>query len=195
MTTQTDGDQTDSPAVYQRLDQTAGFPYRRSEYLRKAAWMIVYATVYRLAPGRCAGWRRFWLRLFGAKIKPTCNVWPSAKIHHPWLLTMGDHSCIAERVVVYNLGPVTIGTHTVISQDVHLCAGTHDYSKMDLPLLRPPIEIGHGVWVCAKAFIGPGVTIGDNAIVGACAVVAGDVPSRAIVAGNPARQIKERPAP
>ncbi len=100
---------------------------------------------------------------------------------------LGDH------VHVYNLGPITIGDHTVISQDVYLCAGTHDYTQPDLPLVRPSITIGSGVWICAGAFIGPGVTIGDNAIVGARAVVTKDVPPGMIVAGNPARVIKVRP--
>ncbi|HZK80265.1 MAG TPA: type B chloramphenicol O-acetyltransferase, partial [Humisphaera sp.] len=59
--------------------------------------------------------------------------------------------------------------------------------------LRPSITIGSGVWICAGAFIGPGVTIGDNSIVGARAVVTRDIPPGMIVAGNPARVIKPRP--
>jgi putative colanic acid biosynthesis acetyltransferase WcaF len=114
---------------------------------------------------------------------------------HPWLLALGQHTVLSDGVVVYNLGPVKIGEHTVVSQDVYLCAGTHDYTRVDLPLQRPPITIGSGVWVCAGAFIGPGVTIGDNAIVGARAVVMQDVPPATIVAGNPAKVIKERPKP
>src|SRR6185437_3157980 len=57
---------------------------------------------------------------------------------------------------------------------------------------RPPIRIGGGVWVCADAFIGPGVSIGDNSVVGARAVVTHDVPNDVIVAGNPAKVIKPR---
>ena len=94
--------------------------------------------------------------------------------------------------MVYNLGPVSIGAHTVLSQDAYVCAGTHDYSRPDLPLLRPPIIIGAGVWVCAKAFIGPGVTIADNVVVGACAVVTKNVPADVIVQGNPALVVRAR---
>ncbi len=107
---------------------------------------------------------------------------------------MGDYSCIGEHVTVYNLGRVTIGSHTVISQNVHLCGGTHDYTKPDLPLVRSAITIGSGVWVCADAFIGPCVTIGDNSIVAARAVVVKDVPPGVIVAGNPA-VVKKRRGP
>ena len=111
---------------------------------------------------------------------------------HPWLFRMGAYSIIGEGVTVYNLGMVTIGEHTVVSQNVHICAGTHDYTKPDLPLVRSPITIGSGVWICADAFIGPGVTIGDNAVVGARAVVTKDVPAGMVVAGNPAKVIKPR---
>jgi putative colanic acid biosynthesis acetyltransferase WcaF len=87
---------------------------------------------------------------------------------------------------------VTIGNHSVISQDAYLCAGTHDYTQPTLPLLREPITIGHGVWIAAGAFIGPTVTVGDNCVVGARAVVMKDVPPGMVVAGNPARVIKQR---
>lgn len=184
-----------APKLYQSLDRTAAFPYTRSEYLRRAAWGIVSATLYRLPLPRMPGWRRFLLRAFGAKLDPTCNIRPGVRVVHPWLLAVGKFSCLGDGVRVYNLGRLSVGDHTVISQNVHLCGGTHDYKRRDLPLLRRPIVIGSGVWVCADAFIGPGVTVGDNSVVGARAVVVADVPAATIVAGNPARVVKERPRP
>ncbi len=180
-------------AVFQRLDRTAGYPYTPGEYLRRFSWYLVDALLLRPSPPRAYAWRRFWLRRFGARLAPTSRTRSSTRIVHPWLLTMGEHSAIGERVRVYNLGPVTLGDHTVVSQDVTLCAGTHDHSRPDLPLQRPPISIGHGVWVCAEAFIGPGVTVGDNSVVAARAVVCRDVPAGVIVAGNPAVVKKPRP--
>ncbi len=62
----------------------------------------------------------------------------------------------ADGVVIYNLGHVTIGSHTVISQDaLSLAPGTHDYAKPALLLERPPIKVGSGVWISPGAFIGP----------------------------------------
>ncbi len=75
---------------------------------------------------------------------------------------------------------------------MHLCAGTHDYADPSMPLLKPPITVGDQAWVCADAYIGPGVTIGEGAVVGARAVIVKDVPPWTIVAGNPARPIKKR---
>ena len=132
------------------------------------------------------------LRLFGAKLAVSSRVRPGARIQHPWLLEMGEHSIIADDVRVYNLGKITIGDHTTVSQNVHLCAGTHDYKDATLPLQRLPIVIGSGIWVCVDAFVGPGVTVGDNAVVGARSVVVGDVEGGMVVGGNPAKVIKAR---
>lgn len=185
----------DNSAIFQRLDQTAKYPYTRSQYLGRYAWLIVQATLIHFSPPRAFGWRRFWLRLFGARLAKTARVGRTINVLHPWLLTVGHHSHLADRVLVYNLGPISVGDHTIVSQGAYLCAGTHDYTKPNLPLLRPPINIGSGVWVCTEAFIGPGVTVGDNSVVGARAVVNRDVPPGVVVAGNPATVIKPRPMP
>jgi len=181
------------PPIFQRLDQTARFPYPPGFYLRRFLWMAVQALLIRPTPSRCRRWRTFWLRRFGADIQDTSGIRPTTYIWHPWQLKMGAYCCLSAGVTVYNLGEVTIGDHTVISQDVYLCAGSHDHTHPNLPLTRPPIHIGSGVWICAGAFIGPGVTIGDNAVVAARAVVVKDVPPGTIVAGNPARVVKDRP--
>jgi len=181
--------------VFLRLDTVAGYPYTRSEYLRRFAWSIVQALLIHTSPSRAMGWRRFWLKLFGANVGELSGTRSTTRIVHPWLLTLDNYTMLGDGVTVYNLGQVTIGEHSVVSQNVHLCAGTHDYTKPDLPLIRSSITIGRGVWVCADAFIGPGVTIGDNAIVGARAVVIKDVPPGVVVAGNPAQVIKPRPMP
>lgn len=183
----------DDEFIFQRLDTTAAFPYSFNEYARRLLWELVQATLVRFSPRKAHGWRRFWLRRFGAQIASPSYTKNTTIVRHPWLLKLGLHSCIAEHVEIYNLGPITIGDHTVISQHAYICAGTHDYTKPNLPLQRPPITIGSGVWVCAGAFIGPSVTIGNNSIVGARAVVMKDVPPNVIVAGNPAQVVRERP--
>lgn len=178
--------------IFQRLDKGERFPYPFRFYVLRAAWQCVWLLLFRPSPSRACRWRVFLLRLFGANVAATAKVRATARIIHPWLLTVGEFSSIGDRVRVYNLGTLIIGRQTSISQDVHLCGGTHDHRDPTLPLIRSPITIGSGVWVCADAFIGPGVTVGDNAVVGARAVVVKDVAPAIIVGGNPARRIGDR---
>src|SRR4051812_24004448 len=185
------GDPSEKP-IFQTLDRTEGFPYSMREYVRRYGWLVIQATLYRVPLPRAYAWRRFWLRCFGAKLGTAAAVHATTRILHPWLLEIGDWSNLSSGVTVYNLGPVKIGRHTVISQDAYLCAGTHDYTKPTLPLLREPITIRDGVWIAAGAFIGPGVTLGNNSVVGARAVCMKDVLENVVVAGNPARVIKSR---
>ena len=110
----------------------------------------------------------------------------------PWNLEVGAWSAIGENALIYNLAKVTIGERVTISHRAHLCAGTHDYTRSDMPLLKLPITIGNQAWICADAFVGPGVEIGEGSVVGARAVVVKDIESWVVVAGNPARVVKRR---
>lgn len=176
----------------QRLDQTDPFPYSRSEYIARFAWIILQSTLFRFSLPRAYRWRRMLLKMFRARIAAGAGVRRTARVVHPWLLEIGEHSIIGDHVNVYNLAMIRIGDHTVISQGTTLCGGTHDYRRGDLPLMRLPITIGNGVWIAAEAFISPDVVIGDNAVVGARAVVVKNVGPDAVVAGNPARLLRLR---
>ena len=165
--------------------------YSYGELLRRVLWGVG-RVFFRCSPRICFGWRRFLLRCFGAKIGKHVNTYPSTWIYFPWNLTVGDWSSIGEQAFIYNLGRVTIGEKATISHRAQLCAGTHDYTRPDLPLLRPPIVVQDQAWICADAFVGPGVTVGGGAIVGARAVVTKNVAQWTIVGGNPAKEIKKR---
>jgi len=165
--------------------------YTRAEQFRRVLWSFC-ELLFRFSPRPCFGWRRFVLRCLGAKIGAHVNTYPSTKIYFPWNLIVGDWSAIGEGVLVYNLGMVRIGLRTTISHGAHLCAGTHDYTRPELPLLKPPLTIHDDAWICADAFVGPGVTVGEGAVIGARAVVVKNVEAWTVVAGNPARFIKLR---
>jgi len=165
--------------------------YTRSEMARRILWMFG-RVLFRWSPRPCFGWRRFLLRLFGARIGAQVHIYNTAEIYMPWNLEVKDWSAIGEGALIYNLALITIGEKVTISHRAHLCAGTHDYTKSDMPLLKVPIRIGDQVWICADAFVGPGVTIGPGAVVGARAVVTKDVEPWVVVAGNPARFVKKR---
>jgi putative colanic acid biosynthesis acetyltransferase WcaF len=110
----------------------------------------------------------------------------------PWNLEVGEYAVISDRVQVYNLTKITIGRAAIISQDTYLCAGSHDYNDPTLPLKSKPIVIGANAWIAAGAFICPGVTVGEGAVVAARSVVTKDVAPWTVVGGNPARFIKTR---
>jgi putative colanic acid biosynthesis acetyltransferase WcaF len=185
-------DAATKPEPYQRLDTTPRYPYTFREYVRRFLWNFVDATFFRYSLPHAFRWRRWILRRFGAQLAHHTFIRRKTKIFNPWLLRMDEWSNLAGGVVVYNLGPVHIGRHTVCSQDVYICAGTHDYTRSNMPLQKPAIRIGQGVWIAAQAFIGPGVTIGDNCVIAARAVVTKDVPSGMVAGGNPAKVIKPR---
>lgn len=147
---------------------------------------------FHYSPRPFFGWRNILLRIFGARIGKQVHIYNSAVIVMPWNLEIGDWSAIGENVTIYNLGKITIGSKATISHGAHLCAGSHDYEDPVLPLLKQPIQIEDQVWICADAFVGPGVKVGEGAVVGARSVAMKDVEPWMVVAGNPARNIKQR---
>lgn len=110
--------------------------------LRRLLWSIIQSTLYRCSFHTCSRWRAFLLRLFGAKIGRRCTIRRTSKVYYPWLLEMGDLSCLGDHSEVYNLGRVVIDQRVSLSQHAYLCAGTHDYTRINMPLVTMPITIG-----------------------------------------------------
>ena len=160
--------------------------------LGRTVWNIVWLLLFRPTPKVLYGWRRFLLRMFGAEIGRGAIVKPSVRVWAPWNLTIGDYSCLSFDVDCYCVAPIHIGAQATVSQYSFLCTASHDYSHPQMPLVIAPIVIGDGAWVCADVFVGPDVTIGKGAVVGARASVFRDVDAYAVVAGNPATFIKKR---
>ena len=161
------------------------------ELAGRVLWAVCW-PFFRFSPRLLWGWRCFLLRLFGAKVGLNVHILPSVKVFIPWNLEIGDWSSVGFDALIYNLGPVRIGSKVTVSQRAHLCAGSHDFRDPAMPLTKPPIDIGDEVWICADAFVGPGVTVGKRAVVAARSVVVRDVVECEIVGGNPARVIGKR---
>ena len=105
---------------------------------------------------------------------------------------MDDYAGMADDVNCYSMATVTLGKKVVISQGAHLCTGTHDYESPHFQLYALPIHIGDSAWVCAESFIGPGVNVGEGAVIGARSVVTKAMPAWMVCAGNPCRPLKNR---
>jgi len=176
----------------QQLNNTERWPFSTKDYFYRILWTVFKNTIWKLL------WHKFYilrmlsLQIFGANVSLQGMAFGSTDIIRPWDLTLGKRVTLGERVRIYNLNKVIIGDDTVISQDVYICGGTHDYENSKMPLLRKDIIIGSNVWICAGAFIAPGVTIGEGAVVGARAAVFKDVEPWTVVGGNPAKFIKKR---
>jgi putative colanic acid biosynthesis acetyltransferase WcaF len=167
-------------------------PWTRREKLGRALWYLVETTLFRLSPRPLYRWRNWLLRRFGARVAPSARIRSSVTVEVPWHLTVGPDAIIGDHVILYCLGPVTVGARTTVSQYCHLCAGTHDYTRIDFPLLRPPIVLGDDVWLAADVFVGPGVTVGTGAVVGARSNVFSDLPPWKVCVGSPAKPVKDR---
>lgn len=170
-----------------RVDITANRGVRNWPFKAQVARVLwgVCQPLFRFTPRPFWGFRVWLLRLFGARIGCAVHIYPTVRITIPWHLHIEDQAAVGDRAILYALGPIHIGPRATVSQNAHLCAGSHDWRDPARPLLRPPVVIGPDAWVCADAFVGPGVVIGAGAILGARGVALRDLPARHIGQGNP----------
>jgi putative colanic acid biosynthesis acetyltransferase WcaF len=182
---------TQCPHSIVRLD--AHDQNRRFGYLlKRLLWSCVQLPFWPKMPRVLSPLRIMLLRLFGARIGRGCMV-GSTRIWIPWNLEMDEFAVLASDAELYNLAPIRIGAHSVVSQRSYLCTATHDYTNPDFRLFSKAITVGAGAWIAACVFVAPGVSVGEGAVVGACSVVTKDIPPWTVCAGNPCRVIKSRP--
>lgn len=179
-------------AILQDTNPKTGPSFTLGNRVARVVWSICYVMLFRLSPRPFHGWRRFLLRLFGAKVGCNVHVYPGAKIWAPWNLELHDNAGVADGVILYSMARITIGKDAVISQGAHLCTGSHDYESPNFQLFARPITVGAHAWVCADAFIAPGIRIGEGAVIGARAVVVKDMPAWMVCAGHPCTALKPR---
>jgi putative colanic acid biosynthesis acetyltransferase WcaF len=160
--------------------------------ITRAAWGVVWTLLFRPSPRNAHRWRNWLLRLFGARLHPTARVYPRARCWAPWNLTMDEYACIGDAVDIYSAESISIGAYSTVSQYGYLCTATHDPDDVNHPLVTRPIRIGRRCWLAADVFVGPGVTIGDGAVVGARSAVFKDIPEWVVAAGTPARPMRAR---
>lgn len=175
----------------------AADPYLRPAFgrmnrLRRLIWNCCWLILYRPTPRPMHAWRAMILRMFGAKIGPDAHMYPAAKIWAPWNLVCADLASVGDGAEIYNPAPMRIGSHAIISQGAYLCGATHDFNDPAFPLLAYTTEIGAYAWVCARAVVGPGVNVGEGAVLGLASVTTRDLEPWGVYAGAPAIKVKER---
>lgn len=160
---------------------------------KRLCWEVAWTLLARTTPRWALnGWRRGLLSLFGAVVGEGVRIQGSAQIWQPWFLRVGANSWIDSSVKLYSVDSITIGHDAVISEGAFICTAGHDISSPAFALKTAPIVIGDYAWVCSRAIVLPGVTVGEGAVVAAGAVVTADVEPWTVVAGNPAKFIKRR---
>ncbi len=159
----------------------------------RVLWGLVYAVLFRPSPRPFYEWRASLLRLFGAKLGRNTRIYPSARIWAPWNLECEDLAAVGEQAILYNPAKIRLGSHSIVSDQAYLCGATHDYRDPNFPMIWAPIVVERYAWICARACVQMGVTVGEGAILGLNAVATRDLEPWAIYAGVPARKIKKRP--
>lgn len=138
--------------------------------------------------------RLFILKELFGEIGDNCTVYPGFHCDNGKHIKMGQHVFINYNVSIMDRGNVTIGDHVLLAPNVVITTSNH---PLDLQMRRAslglasPVTIGNDVWIGANAVILPGVTLGNNVVVAAGAVVTKDVPDNTLVAGVPARKIRD----
>lgn len=141
--------------------------------------------------------RNLIFRLMFQKFGPGSYIDYCCYVRYPWRMSVGANVGINRGCEFYPTmesqdGTITIGDNVALGPGVKFLSGGHDYSRENLPVVASPIKVGDRVWIGGLSIILPGVTIGEGAIVGAGSVVTKDVAPHTVVAGNPARYIKDR---
>ena len=183
---------------------------RRRLYARQ----LVYRTNRDLTPPPPERYARFGR---GAVVVPPARVprpqfveiGDGVVIHeHCWLAVRDMHPGVAPRLVIGNgsrigrffhvacLGEIAIGEDVLMADHVFIADTYHGYEDADTPVIHQPmaapkpVRIERGAFLGVRSVVLQGVTVGENAYVGACAVVTKDVPPHSVVVGNPARVIR-----
>lgn len=138
-----------------------------------------------------AGRRAAFVRL-GADLAPDVALSYGVFMRCPHIVSIGAGTRLSRHVRIEAWDKVTIGCCCMFNDDVLVLTAQHDIDSLDFVGDVRPAVISDYVWLPQRIVVMPGVRIGDAAVVGTGSVVTADVPAYAVVAGNPARVIRER---
>jgi maltose O-acetyltransferase len=120
-------------------------------------------------------------------------IQPPFACDYGYNLSIGDNVFVNFNTVILDCASVTIGDGTQMGPGVQLLAADHPrdpQARRSLLELARPVSIGSNVWIGAAAIVLPGVSVGDDSIIGAGSVVTRDIPSGVVAAGSPCRVVR-----
>jgi len=166
--------------------------FRGKSKITVQLWWIVQSTIFSWSPQVLYGWRRFLLRLFGAKIGKKALIRSTVKVTYPWNISIGDYTWIGDDCVLYSLGRIDIGSHVAVAHKVYFNTGGHDYDQITFDIYAKDLVIEDECWITNDVYLAPGITIGRGTVIGARSTVLKSIPSGKVCVGSPARVLKDR---
>lgn len=164
--------------------------------LRNGFFFLLYGCVKYL-PSPAGDLLRYCvLKLFMKKIK-TLWIKDGATFWFPDKISIGRNSSVNEFVVINGAAGVEIGDNVLIGHRTSIISDSHGFDDLSMEIIKQskinnPIKISNNVFLGCNVTVLPGVKIEDGAVVGAGSVVTKDVPSNAVVVGNPAQIVRYR---
>jgi putative colanic acid biosynthesis acetyltransferase WcaF len=171
---------------------TSGGFDRGAGRLKESLWLITNLLLFQVCPTNLSAIKRCVLRLFGARIGEGVIIKPRVRITFPWKLTIGDSVWLGEECWLLNLERIVIGNNVCVSQRAFLCTGSHNYKAPSFDLIVKPIMVEDGAWLGAGCWVGPGLRVGNHAILAAGSVASDDLEPYGIYRGNPAVFVRPR---
>lgn len=168
----------------------ASFPLRHR--LLRLTWNITWAVLASWTPPPLHRWRVFLVNIFGGNVHSSCSIYSSVRIWYPPNLTMERFAALGPGVECYSMGAIELKAFAIVSQRAFLCTGTHNIQESNFQIGARPIHIGANAWIAAESFIGPGVTVGEGAVLSARGAAFRNLEPWTVYQGNPAVAIKSR---
>ena len=160
--------------------------------IRRALWHLCWYLLASWSPPSFWPWRLLVLKIFGARVASRCDVRGTAYIWDPRNLELGHESIIAEKCYIQNIALVSIGSHSILSREVSIFTGTHDYHLASNPLVSKSVMVHDKAWLCAQSFVAPGAVIRTGAVLGARSFAYGVLRAWTVYSGNPCQVIRQR---
>jgi putative colanic acid biosynthesis acetyltransferase WcaF len=155
-------------------------------------WMLVSRLFFNTWVPYPSTFKAIILKVFGAKVGKGLVIRTHVRIKQPWRLSIGDHVWIGESVWIDNLVQVAIASNVCLSQGAFLLTGNHDYKSTSFDLITGEIHLESGVWIGAKAIVGPGVRCKSHSVLAAGSTTFKELEAYKIFQGNPAEVKRER---
>ena len=133
--------------------------------------------------------------IIGPHVTLSAGIAPSHELESETAVSIGDRCLIGRGSGIVAHESIEIGDDVFTGHHIYVTDANHGYEDPDLPVGRQfgkakPVRIGSGSWIGHGAIVLPGARIGEHVVVGAGAVVTGDLPDYCVAVGNPARVIR-----